>query len=324
MNLDAWTPYLTLFLTHSPITDTVLDRWQHELSSTIVASSRGYQCEQSDIEIIETIESCVSVIAELARLSPSSRINLCLPHSGLHCWRFMIEHPRVEAFTYIEEGTASSKYRIGDKCLSQLGKIQKETAQCLVKLGYSTESLHRLTETETVFFDCNHKKYLGSIALLESSFEGFPSRVQLEPPTVYQTPVKSVIILFPYLISFSTESELDYWIQRCLNHISKINPDSIAISPHPSNHSHSLYLLEKTKRLAGIRHCMLLSELKREKGIPSFMETGFIKALGFISSSYNSTFYYAESVRNPAIRIIVPNTDLGPCPTANPATHLLI
>jgi hypothetical protein len=323
LELNSWNQYLNLFVTHSPITDAVRSEWQRSVKTTIVASSRGYSCPDADVAIMESTTSCLSTLNELARLSPSSHINICLPHSGLHAWRFMIEHPSVSGYTYIEEGTASSLCKPFDKCLPKLATADRATLQVLLENGYSKESIQRLLESDTVFFDFHHKKYLGAIALFPSAFKGFPSRVQLTSPRLLPLHVKTLVILVPYLVSFADEHQIEAWIKRCLIIATNSNPEVIAISPHPSNQPHSELLLQTTRRLAHGKKCELLADLKRDLGIPSHTETGLLGVLGFVSPVYNSTLFYAEIARNPARRFLLPvRSPLKHTPN-NLAEHLL-
>jgi hypothetical protein len=304
-SLAHWRKYINLFITHSPITDTVRNYWQLHVKNTITLASRGYNAEGAHLQIDESISASIKLMSHLQSLTSNIPINLCLPHSGLHSWRFMIEHPAVASFVYVEEGTASTLCTNNSPCLPALSPNGLDDAGLISNLGYDIQSANYLFQQETHFFECAHRKYSGAIALFESAFHNFPRRVQLPTPNLVPSPPNVAIILFPYLTSFPDSSGILRWLRNCRSRMQSLKIGLVVLSPHPSNIAQSSVVLNLARMVFQNNLCLLIADFKRLSGIPSWTETGLLAVSCFVSPIQNSTFFYAACSKNPATRLLV-------------------
>jgi hypothetical protein len=276
------------------------------LPRTLTVASRGYKTVDTAIEIDESIESCLSVVCDLLQNSHKGPFNLCLPHSGLHGWRFLIEHPIISTYIYIEEGTHSSQKKPGEYCLPPLGEQISRFSQILELLGYGDAAKDALSTQPSRFFEPKNPKYLGCVALSPSAFRDFPNRWQLPAPKVHSKHPQSTLIALPYLHHFKSIATLKSWMIQCLISCNGSETKEFIISPHPSNSSFASQILSIAESsLAGF-HCELIESFRRRENIPAHVETGLIEFKQIITSSDNSTVFYSQLANSRSSITIIP------------------
>jgi hypothetical protein len=305
---SVWERYTHLFIVHSPITDLIRYHWTKFLPRTLTLASRGYKTENTAAEIDESIESCLDIIFDLSRNRQKGPFNLCLPHSGLHGWRFLTEHPIISSYIYVEEGTHSSLKRPEEDCLPPLGGLISKYLKLLDVLGYEDAAKDALSTQSSKFFELKNRKYLGCVALSPSAFQGFPNRFQLPTPDVYSKHPHSTLIALPYIHLFKSAESLKSWISQCFFNCNDPKVKEFIISPHPSNNSFTAQILSIARSAIEGFHCELISSFRERESIPVHIETGLIEFSHIITSSTNSTVFYSQLANSTSRCVIVPLT----------------
>jgi hypothetical protein len=286
---------INLLVIHSPITDYVCREIDRCSDNSILVGSRGYIPDGVSIHIDESIYTCIRLVDRLSKLMPGALVNLVVPHSGLHGWRFMIEHPVVSSYMYAEEGTASNTKKPGDVCLSRLSPQHDDNIKHFLDLGYTEDSLSRLFFSDTFYFDCSHPKYAGCVAAFDTAFVGMPGRKQVRAPSVIGRFTNTAVILFPYLSFFKSDSDLARWLSDCAAELHRRGVTDVVISPHPSNRGSLSFLMSIAITHLRSVNVSDIYDFRKTNKISSFIETGMIGFSLFISPIENSSTFYANT-----------------------------